>query len=137
MTSEVVSVRTDIDQEEVAQLVAKYDLLAIPVVDEKNKMMGIITVDDVIDVIREEATEDIYKMAGTSEEEVLEASALRIASIRLPWLVFTLVGELVCGYILKINHEMIHQTIAITYFIPLVMALGGNVGNQSQTIVVR
>lgn len=137
MTTEMVSVRTDVDQEEVAQSVAKYDLLAIPVVDDKNKMMGIITVDDVIDVIREEATEDIYKMAGTSGEELLEHSALRIAGIRLPWLLFTLVGELVCGFILKANHQLIQNTIAITFFIPLVMAMGGNVGNQSQTIVVR
>jgi magnesium transporter len=137
MTGDVVGVRTDLDQEEAAKLVAKYDLLAIPVVDDKNKMMGIITVDDVIDVIREEATEDIYKMAGTSGEELLEHSAFKIASIRLPWLIFTLVGELICGYILKINHQLIQNTIAITLFIPLVMALGGNVGNQSQTIVVR
>jgi magnesium transporter len=137
MATEVVSVRTDLDQEEAAQLVARYDLLAIPVVDDKNKMMGIITVDDVIDVIREEATEDIYKMAGTSGEELLEHSAFKIASIRLPWLVFTLIGELVCGYILKLNHQLLQRTIAITFFIPLVMALGGNVGNQSQTIVVR
>ncbi len=137
MTTDVVSVPTDLDQEEVAMMVAKYDLLAIPVVDDKNKMMGIITVDDVIDVIREEATEDIYKMAGTSEEELLEHSAFKIASIRLPWLIFTLIGELVCGYILKVNHQLLQNTIAITFFIPLVMALGGNVGNQSQTIVVR
>lgn len=137
MATEVVSVRTDLDQEGAAQLVARYDLLAIPVVDDKNKMMGIITVDDVIDVIREEATEDIYKMAGTSGEELLEHSAFKIASIRLPWLIFTLIGELVCGYILKLNHQLLQRTIAITFFIPLVMALGGNVGNQSQTIVVR
>ncbi len=137
MTADVVGVPTELDQEEVAKMVAKYDLLAIPVVDDKNKMMGIITVDDVIDVIREEATEDIYKMAGTSEEELLEHSAIRIASIRLPWLIFTLIGELICGYILKVNHQILQNTIAITFFIPLVMALGGNVGNQSQTIVVR
>jgi magnesium transporter len=137
MVTDVISVHTQTDQEEVAQIVAKYNLLAIPVVDDQNKLMGIITVDDVIDIIREEATEDIYKMAGTSEEELLERSAWRIASIRMPWLLITLVGGFVSGVTLKYYNNTLRDVISVVFFIPLVMALGGNVGNQSQTIVVR
>ena len=137
MVTEVISVHTHTDQEEAAMMVAKYNLLAIPVVDDQNKMLGIITVDDVIDVIREEATEDIYKMAGTSEEELLEKSAWKIAGIRMPWLFITLVGTFISGFILKYHSATLKDVISVVFFIPLVMALGGNVGNQSQTIVVR
>ncbi len=137
MTTDVISVQTHTDQEEVAMMVAKYNLLAIPVVDEQNKMMGIITVDDVIDIIREEATEDIYKMAGTSEEELLEKSTWKITSIRTPWLFFSLIGEGLSSVILRYYNNTLQGVISIVFFIPLVMALGGNVGNQSQTIVVR
>ncbi len=137
MVTEVISVHTHTDQEEAAMMVAKYNLLAIPVVDDQNKLMGIITVDDVIDVIREEATEDIYKMAGTSEEELLEKSAWKIVGIRMPWLFITLIGGFFSGVILKYYDNTLQNVLSVVFFIPLVMALGGNVGNQSQTIVVR
>ncbi len=124
IATEVISVHTHTDQEEAAMMVAKYNLLAIPVVDDQNKLVGIITVDDVIDVIREEATEDIYKMAGTSEEELLEKSAWKIASIRMPWLFFSVVGESLSGVILKYYNTTLRDVISIVFFIPLVMALG-------------
>lgn len=91
MGREVISVQTGTDQEEVARVVEKYDILAVPVVNDTNKLMGIITVDDVIDVLREEATEDIYKMVGSSDEELLLGNqALKIARLRLPWLITNL-----------------------------------------------
>ncbi len=137
MVSDIISVHTYTAQEDAAKRVAKYNLLAIPVVDEQNKMAGIITVDDVIDVIREEATEDIYKMAGTSGEELLEKSAWKIAGIRMPWLFITLLGTFISGSILKYHSATLKDVISVVFFLPLVMALGGNVGNQSQTIIVR
>lgn len=138
MTTEVFSVRTEMDQEEVAHLVAKYDILAIPVVDEGNKLMGIITVDDVIDVMRQEATEDIYKMAGASEEELLYGfKSLKIARLRLPWLVTNLFGGVVTGYLMWRFKVTLKEVIALITFIPVITGMGGNVGGQSATIVVR
>jgi magnesium transporter len=87
MTRDLISVNTDTDQEEVAQLATRYDLLAIPVLDEEGRLCGIVTYDDIVDVMREEATEDFYKMAGTSDEEILyQERTVKVASIRLPWL---------------------------------------------------
>ncbi len=137
MNPYVISVRVDTDQEEVAKIVERYDFLSIPVVDENNRLVGVVTADDVIDIITEEATEDIYRMVGASDEELWEKSLFKIALYRLPWLIFTFIGESISGLILKHYHGTLKHLIAISFFIPLVMALGGNVGNQSQTIVVR
>ncbi len=133
----VISVKVDSDQEEVARIVEKYDFLSVPVVDDENKIVGVVTADDVIDIITEETTEDIYKMVGASSEELWEKSLFKVAMYRLPWLTFTFIGELISGLILKHYNATIRQFIAVSFFIPLVMALGGNVGNQSQTIVNR
>jgi magnesium transporter len=138
MTREVISVRTDMDQEEVAQLVAKYNLLAIPVVDEGNKLVGIITVDDVIDVMRQEATEDMYRMAGASDEELLYGyQSFKIARLRLPWLVTNLFGGVITGYLMWLFKVTLKEVIALISFIPVITGMGGNVGGQSATIVVR
>ncbi|BCA78886.1 magnesium transporter [Desulfuromonas sp. AOP6] len=138
MIRDVISVRTDMDQEEVALLVAKYNILAIPVVDDGNKLMGIITVDDVIDVMRQEATEDIYKMAGASEEELLYGyKSFKIARLRLPWLVTNLFGGVITGYLMWRFKATLEQVIALISFIPVITGMGGNVGGQSATIVVR
>lgn len=138
MTREVIAVSTDTDQEEVARVVEKYDILAVPVVNESNKLMGIITVDDVIDVLREEATEDIYKMVGSSNEELLLGNkALKIARLRLPWLITNLFGGIVTGYLMWIFKVTIKDVIALISFIPVITGMGGNVGGQSATIVVR
>jgi magnesium transporter len=138
MTTDVISVRTDMDQEEVAHLVAKYDILAIPVVDEGNKLMGIITVDDVIDVMRQEATEDMFKMAGASEEELLYGyKSFKIARLRLPWLVTNLFGGVITGYLMWRFKVTLKEVIALISFIPVITGMGGNVGGQSATIVVR
>ncbi|AEA34583.1 magnesium transporter [Hippea maritima] len=133
----IISVRTDMDQEEVAKLVEKYDLLCVPVVDNKNRLVGIITVDDIIDVIREETTEDIYKLIGTSEEEFEETSILNIIKYRAPWLIMSLIGESISGSVLKFFDGTLKTAISLSFFMPLIMALGGNTGQQSQTIVVR
>jgi magnesium transporter len=138
MTTDVISVRTDMDQEEVAHLVAKYDILAIPVIDDGNKLMGIITVDDVIDVMRQEATEDMFKMAGASEEELLYGyKSFKIARLRLPWLLTNLFGGVITGYLMWRFKVTLKEVIALISFIPVITGMGGNVGGQSSTIVVR
>ncbi len=138
MSTNVLRVRTDMDQEDVAELVAKYNILAIPVVDDHGKLMGLITVDDVIDVMREEADEDILRMAGTSEEELLLGyKSLKIAQLRLPWLLTTLLGGVVTGTLMWYFRATLEQVIMLISFIPVITGMGGNVGGQTSTIIVR
>ncbi len=138
MTTDVFNVRTDMDQEEVARVVEKYNILAVPVVDDNNRLKGIITVDDVIDVIRQEATEDIYKMAGASEEELLYGNkSFKIARLRLPWLLINLFGGVITGYLMWLFKLTLKEIIALISFIPVITGMGGNVGGQSATIMVR
>jgi len=138
MSTNVMRVRTDMDQEEVAGLVAKYNILAIPVVDDQGKLLGLITVDDVIDVMRDEATEDILRMAGTSEEELLLGyKSFQIARLRLPWLLTTLVGGVVTGTLMWHYRATLEQVIMLISFIPVITGMGGNVGGQTSTILVR
>lgn len=137
VNSNALSVRTNLDQEEVAKIVEKYDLLSIPVTDNKNRLVGVINVDDIIDVIREETTEDIYKLAGTSEDEMGETKIFNIIKYRAPWLIVSLIGESISGSVLKYFDGTLRTAISLSFFMPLIMALGGNTGQQSQTIVVR
>lgn len=137
MMRDVISVTTDMDQEEVAKIVARYNILAVPVVDENEKMVGIVTVDDVIDVFREEATEDILKMAGVGEEFVETKSVVRSTRIRLPWLFASFLGGIVAIYIIGYFEESLKQVSYLALFIPVIMGMGGNIGIQSSTIVVR
>ncbi|MFQ5454607.1 MAG: magnesium transporter [Nitrospirota bacterium] len=138
MTTNVISVVVDTDQEEVARQVARYNILAIPVVDKDNILKGIITVDDVIDVIREEATEDMLKMAGTGEETLmLEASTFIAARYRLPWLLTNLIGGIFTAGLLWLFRLTIREVIAIVSFIPVINSMAGNIGLQSSTIIVR
>ncbi|OQW60048.1 MAG: magnesium transporter [Nitrospira sp. ST-bin4] len=138
MTRDVMSVTVDMDQEEVARQVASYNLLAIPVVEKDGRLAGIITVDDVVDVIREEATEDMLKMAGAIEEDtVSKSSSLGSARLRLPWLFTNLVGSLLSGAILWYFRYTIQEVVAIVSFIPVIAAMGGNVGLQSSTLIIR
>ena len=134
---EVYRVYTDTDQEEVARLVSQYDLLALPVVDRENRLMGIVTVDDVIDVIRQEATEDILKMAGTTEDEILTRSAFRVAGYRLPWLLVGLGAGLVTAQVIVHFSGLISNQIYLAALMPVVLGMGGIVGNQSVTVLVR
>ncbi len=138
MSTNVMRVRTDMDQEEVADLVAKYNILAIPVVDDQGKLLGLITVDDIIDVMRDEATEDILRMAGTTEEEMLLGfKSLKIARLRLPWLLTTLIGGVVTGTLMWSFRATLEQAIMLISFIPVITGMGGNVGSQTSTILVR
>lgn len=135
----VVAVNVDTDQEEVANLVARYNYLALPVVDQENKLVGIITVDDVIDIIRDEETEDILLMAGVGEdeEEVLTASLWRNVRLRLPWLFAAWIGGILASQVIDNFSDMLTQTLALTAFIPIIVGMGGNIGTQAATIVVR
>jgi len=138
MITDVISVRIEMDQEEVAHLVAKYNILAVPVVDDANKLMGLITVDDVIDVLRQEATEDIYKMAGASEEELHYGfKSWKIARLRLPWLITNLFGGVITGYLMWLFKITLKEVISLITFVPVITGMGGNVGGQSATIMVR
>src|SRR5205823_881361 len=130
MTRDVISVTPDTDQEEVAKQVALYNLLAIPVVEKDNTLVGIITVDDVVDVMREEATEDMLKMSGTKIEEedrLMTSSVLNAVRLRVPWLLTTLIGSIISGLILWLFSDTIKEVVAIVTFIPVITAMGGNV----------
>jgi len=137
MSTDVFSVQTDMDQEEVARIVARYDILAVPVVDDANRLVGVVTVDDVIDILRKEATEDILKMAGAGEEFVETKSIFRSTRIRLPWLFASCVGGLLASVIIGHFQNSLSKLAYLAAFIPVIMGMGGNIGIQSSTIVVR
>jgi len=137
MITDVFSVQTDMDQEEVARLVARYDILAVPVVDGSNRLVGIVTVDDVIDILRKEATEDILKMAGAGEEFVETKSIFKSTRIRLPWLFASCLGGICAFYIIGRFENSLSKVGYLAAFIPVIMGMGGNIGTQSSTIVVR
>jgi len=138
MTKTVVSVRPETDQEEAAKIVARYNYLAIPVVDKNDGMLGIVMVDDVVDVIREEATEDFLQMAGAGKDrEILLKSSWENAKSRLPWLFASWIGGVLAAAIIGKYEHMLESTIALAAFIPVIIGMGGNIGTQSSTIVVR
>ena len=137
MTPDVFSVRVDTDQEEAARLVASYNLLAIPVVDEENKLAGVITVDDVIDVLKDEATEDLYRLAGVSGDERIETPAWEALKKRLPWLGVNLVTAFVAASVVAAFEHTISQATALAVFMPIVAGMGGNAGTQTLTVIVR
>jgi len=137
MATDVVSVPTDVDQEEVARIVARYNILAVPVVDENNKLVGIVTVDDVIDIIREEATEDFLKMAGAGDDLIESQSILKSTRTRLPWLLASWIGGVIAFLIIGHFESTLNKLVYLAAFIPIIMGMGGNIGTQSSTIVVR
>lgn len=137
--TDIISVNINQDQEDVASLAARYNLLAIPVVDESSELVGIITIDDVIDVIREEATEDILKMAGADESAFEDSSSWSNFLTRAPWLFATWIGGLSAGLLIGVFEHQLDPKIALSLatFIPIVLGMGGNVGTQTATIMVR
>jgi magnesium transporter len=137
MTPDVISVRFDTDQEEAARLVASYNLLAIPVVDEENKLVGVITVDDVIDVLKDEATEDIYRLAGVTADERVFTPPGESLTKRLPWLAVNLVTAFVTATVVSLFENTIDQVVALAVFMPIVAGMGGNAGMQTLTVIVR
>ena len=137
MDKEAISIRPEMDQEEVANIFHKYDLVAAPVVDEQGRLVGRITVDDVLDVVEEEASEDITLMAGITDETIRHKSILRLSGVRLPWLLVAFVGEMISAVVMRHYQASLDRIIASAFFIPLIMAMGGNTGIQSATVVIR
>lgn len=137
MEEDLIYVTPDVDQEEVANLMKKYDLVAIPVVDENKVMLGRITIDDIVDVIQEEADEDIQKMAGLSEEQESSDSIFRISRIRLPWLIIAMFIEFINVWLLSEHEDIIQQVTMAAFFFPIIMAMGGSTGNQAAIVMVR
>lgn len=137
MEEDLIYVTPEVDQEEVANLMKKYDLVAIPVVDEKKVMLGRITIDDIVDVIQEEADEDLQKMAGLSEEQESTDSIFRISRIRLPWLFIALVIELFAVFVLSKYEYVLEEITIAAFFFPVVMAMGGSSGNQAAIVMVK
>ena len=138
MVKRVHSVRPETDQEDVAQIVAQYNYLAVPVLDEDDHLIGIVTVDDVVDVIRQEATEDFLQMAGAGKDrEILLKSSWDNAKARLPWLFASWIGGIIAVTVIGTFEYMLESIIALAAFIPVIIGMGGNIGTQSSTIIVR
>lgn len=137
MNPDVISVGVDTDQEEVANIVRRYDLVNVPVVDENSLLVGRITHDDIIDVIEEEIDEDMSLMAGVIDQEVTEESTIKISRARLPWLVAALFGGVFAAVVINQFEASIEAMISLSFFFPVVMAMGGNTGTQAATVVVR
>ncbi|MFC1843758.1 magnesium transporter [Thermodesulfobacteriota bacterium] len=138
MNTNVTSVGTDTNQDEVAHVISQYNILAVPVVDSSYKLVGIVTVDDIIDVIREEASEDFLRMAGAGKDtEILLKSTMANAMTRAPWLFASWVGGVMAMFIITFFHDELQKVIALAAFIPVVIGMGGNIATQSSTIIIR
>lgn len=140
MTREPVFVYTDTDQEEVARAIQRYDFLAVPVVDREQRLVGIVTVDDVIDILQQETTEDIYTLGGgvqSGGDNYFQSNLLTIARKRVVWLFVLLLTNTVTGTIIKAEEDILQRVVSLAAFIPLLTGTGGNVGAQSSTVVIR
>lgn len=139
METNIISVKTNEDQEQVAQLFKTYDLVSMPVVDKENRLVGIITIDDVIDIIEQENTEDFQKMAAMepNEEPYLKTPALSLAKHRIMWLLVLMISATVTGRIIQGFEEVIQSVVILASFIPMLMDTGGNAGSQSSTLIIR
>ena len=137
MNTNVISVNATLDQEDVAEAFSKYGYHALPVVDDNGKMIGIVTVDDVIDVINEEATEDIYHMGGVNKEEKIDGTVFEAVKSRLPWLAVNLVTALLASTVIAQFNGTIEKIVALSAVMTIISGMGGNAGTQSLTMVVR
>lgn len=138
MDSSFHPIPVDMDQEEVAGIFQKYDLLSAPVVEADGTLVGRITIDDIIDIIEEEVSEDMLRMAGTHEDELVYGDKIwKISRLRLPWLITNLFGGLLTGYLLWLFKVALKDAIVLVTFVPVITGMGGNVGIQSSTITVR
>ncbi len=140
MTRDAICVHTDTDQEEVARLIGRYDFLAVPVVDREQRLVGIVTVDDVIDILEQETTEDIYALGGgvqSGGDNYFQTDLLTVARKRVVWLFVLLLTNTVTGTIIKGQEALLQQVVTLAAFIPLLTGTGGNVGAQSSTVVIR
>lgn len=136
---QLISVTTMDDQEEVAALAKKYDLLSVPVVDRENRLVGIITIDDIVDIIDEEATEDFEKMANLrpSDDEYLKTKVLKLAKNRIPWLMVLMISSTLTGQIIEGFESKLAAVAGLTACIPMLMGTGGNSGSQVSTLIIR
>tara|TARA_B100000902_G_C27259505_1_gene889841 strand:- start:14 stop:1423 length:1410 start_codon:yes stop_codon:yes gene_type:complete len=140
MTRDVVNIRTDTDQEEVARAIQRYDFLALPVVDLEKRLVGIVTVDDVIDVIEQEATRDIYAAGAVQagdEDDYFQSNLFVVARRRVVWLAVLVLANGLTTQVIAMNDEVLKQVVLLAAFIPLLIGAGGNVGAQSSTVVIR
>ncbi len=139
MVKKVITVFQDTDQEEAAKILETYDLLALPVVDHYHRLLGIVTFDDIIDVIREEQTEDIYKMSAvaTSRATYLESSVFSLVRRRIPWLIVLLLAATVTTNVIAGYRHVLEAAVVLAFFIPIVTGTGGNSGTQSATLMIR
>ncbi len=139
MTRDIVSVSTDTDKEEVARTIQRYDLIAVPVVDREARLVGVVTVDDVIDIIEQEATEDIYALGGvqSDRDNYFQTNLVTVARRRVVWLFVLLLTNTVTGAIIRSQEDILQQVVILAAFIPLLTGTGGNVGAQSSTVVIR
>lgn len=139
MTTDVVYVNTHDDQEEIANLFKKYGFLALPVVDTEKRLVGIITFDDIMNVIEEESTEDIYKMAAIvpSEESYIDSGVLHLAKNRITWLLFLMISATFTGYIIRNYEATLSSEVILASFIPMLMNTAGNAGSQASTLIIR
>ena len=140
MTREVIFVHTDTDREEVARLIQRYDFIALPVVDREKRLVGIVTVDDAIDILQAETTEDIYTVGGgvqSSGDNYFQTSLLTVARKRVVWLLVLLVTNTITGTIITAEEDLLQKVVKLAAFIPLLTGTGGNVGAQSSTVVIR
>ena len=139
MDTNFVSVLTKDDQEEIASLFRKYDLTTMPVVDHEDRLVGVITVDDIVDVIDQENTEDIQKMAAMnpSDEEYLKESVMSLAKHRIIWLLVLMISATFTGMVIKKYEEVLQSAVYLAVFIPMLMDTGGNAGSQSATLIIR
>ena len=138
MSKQIHVVRPETDQEEVARIVSQYNFLAVPVVDSDDHLLGIVTVEDVVDIIREEATEDFLQMVGAGKDrEILLKSSWENARMRVPWLFASWVGGILAAFIIGVFDNVLQSTIALAAFIPVIIGMGGNIGTQSSTMIVR
>ncbi|MCK4578288.1 MAG: magnesium transporter [Candidatus Marinimicrobia bacterium] len=138
METDVIAVSMETDQEEVAQIVSRYNIMAVPVVDHDGVILGIVTIDDVVDVIREEATEDFLQMVGAGKDrEILLKPVFQNAVTRLPWLLASWVGGVLAMSVISSFQNQLVQVIALAGFIPVIIGMGGNIGTQSSTLTIR
>jgi len=139
MHTNIVSVHVDLDQEEVAKIISRYSLLAVPVVNDSNRLLGIVTVDDAMEVMEEENTEDIHRMAGITPEEdsALSRTIWGASKKRLLWLIICLIGDMLSGTVIDGFSNVLESMVTLAFFIPVLMATGGNVGTQSLALAVR
>ncbi|RCW45380.1 magnesium transporter [Halanaerobium sp. MA284_MarDTE_T2] len=137
MNKRAIKVNIAADQEEAARIISKYDLLAVPVVNDHNQLLGIITVDDIIDILEEETTEDLFKISGATNAYDIRGNFMEAVKKRIPWLFILLIGDLLSGTVIHRFEASLESIVALAIFIPVLMDMGGNVGTQSLTVVVR